>query len=283
MGFTSILSSTIALISSLSKKSLVKAIILLRDKYLKLEAKNNSLSESNKELERENKRLLALQVKAKVIQVNKTSCQPSSKQPEWELKGVGNDGEDKKKGRGKKGRKGAGNKPKNVSVTKKELEKVEKCIFCDKDLSTQAAYNTVNTRIIEDIPELPASLEVIEVVQEKKYCHHCKRTITARSSSALPKSDFGLNTTIAIVYFWIYSCLSLPRIAGCLKDFFSLKISTSGISAHLIRVSKIFEAVYQEILQDINLGTVLHADETGWRVKGDNWWLWVFGTTDSAY
>ena len=29
--------------------------------------------------------------------------------------------------------------------------------------------------------------------------------------------------------------------------------------------------------------SILFADETGWRVKGDLWWLWVFGTARSAY
>ena len=41
--------------------------------------------------------------------------------------------------------------------------------------------------------------------------------------------------------------------------------------------------VYNEILGDINNAITLHADETGWRVRGKNWWLWVFGTRDAAY
>ena len=41
--------------------------------------------------------------------------------------------------------------------------------------------------------------------------------------------------------------------------------------------------VYAEILNDIKHGATLHADETGWRVRGRNWWLWVFGTQDTAY
>jgi hypothetical protein len=41
--------------------------------------------------------------------------------------------------------------------------------------------------------------------------------------------------------------------------------------------------IYAEILNDIKHGAVLHADETGWRVRGKNWWLWVFGTQDTAY
>jgi transposase len=40
---------------------------------------------------------------------------------------------------------------------------------------------------------------------------------------------------------------------------------------------------YEEIRQDIQIGVTLFADETGWRVRGKNGWLWVFGTARSAY
>jgi len=73
------------------------------------------------------------------------------------------------------------------------------------------------------------------------------------------------------------------KITNYFKTFFGLKISTSGLSRHVIRISGILKDVYEEILQDINIGTTLFADETGWRVRGKNWWLWVFGTQDTAY
>ncbi len=51
----------------------------------------------------------------------------------------------------------------------------------------------------------------------------------------------------------------------------------------LIRIAGLMKPVYQEILKDIKAGVTLHADETGWRVRGKNWWLWVFGTPDTTY
>jgi len=200
-----------------------------------------------------------------------------------EDKGVGNDGLGKKKGRGNKGRKGAGNQPKNRPVTRNESTKVERCNLCGRDLRDQPSLESHNTRTIEDIPEIPIKLEVIKIEQEKKYCTHCKNVVTARSYLALSKSDFGLNTTITIIYHWIASCLSLPRISSCLNIFFEQQISTSGISEHLNRVAKIMKVVYTEILEDVKSSGILQADETGWRVKGKNWWLWVFGTSDSAF
>jgi hypothetical protein len=77
--------------------------------------------------------------------------------------------------------------------------------------------------------------------------------------------------------------LPYTKIKEYLRTFFHLEISTSGLSRHLMRVSKIMPDVHDEILKNIQSGARLHADETGWRVRGRNWWLWVFGTQDSAY
>ena len=137
-------------------------------------------------------------------------------------------------------------------------------------MSDHKPFESYNNRIIEDIAELPLALEVIEVKQAKKYCSGCKQTITARSELALPQSDKGINATMTIVYSWVVSSLSLPKISACLQDFFSLSISTAGLSKHLIMVSEILNPVYEQIQQDIKSAKVLHADETGWRVKGRN-------------
>ncbi len=134
-----------------------------------------------------------------------------------------------------------------------------------------------------DIPDVVEKLEVIEIEQEKKYCDECKEVITAKSELALPGADIGLNSTILICYLWVALCLPFTKIRDYVRTFFGLKISTSGLSRHVIRVAGIMKDVYAEILGDINNAVTLHADETGWRVRGKNWWLWVFGTQDSAY
>ena len=168
-----------------------------------------------------------------------------------------------------------------LSFSKKAA--VDNCSLCGKDLSDQKVLESSNGRIIEDIPDVIERPEVIKVEQEKKYCPDCKEVITAKSELALPKADIGLNSTILICYLWVALCLPFTRIRDYLKAFFGKDISTSGLSKHVIRVSKIMKDVYKEILEDINHAVTLHADETGWRVRGKNWWLWVFGTQESAY
>jgi len=272
------LSATYITLSKLPKDRLLKALQSLREKYIELEGKVN-------ELKAENAKLKEQLQNGKIKSVNKDANKPSSKQPEWEEKGVGNDGKGKKKrkGRGRKPRKGAGNRSKNIKPTRTEKATVDCCRVCGKDLRDHDPLESSNGRIIEDIPDVVEKLEVIQIEQEKKYCDDCKAVITAKSELALPKSDIGLNSTILICYLWVALCLPFTKIKDYLKTFFGLKISTSGLSRHVIRVAGIMRDVYNEILGDIKNALTLHADETGWRVRGKNWWLWVFGTQDSAY
>jgi hypothetical protein len=155
--------------------------------------------------------------------------------------------------------------------------------LCGKDLSDQAPLESINERIIEDIVAPPEETVVTLVTQQKKYCADCQEVTTARSDLALPKADIGLNATVLVCYLWVALCLPYTKIMEYLGTFFKLSVSTSGLSRHLIRVAGIMKDVHVEILESIQHGAVLHADETGWRVRGRNWWLWVFGTPDTAY
>ncbi len=278
MNIKDILSATYTALSKLSKNRLLRGLQSLREKYIELE-------EKIKEVETENAKLRDELKRGKIKSVNRNANKPSSKQAEWDEKGVGNDGKGKKKSnrRRKRGRKGAGNRPKNLAPDRREKATVDGCSLCGKDLTDRPPLKSSNERIIEDIPDIVERPEVIQIEQEKKYCDDCKEVITAKSELALPKADIGLNSTVLICYLWVALCLPFTKIQDYLKTFFGKDISTSGLSRHVIRVSKIMKDVYDEVLGDINNAVTLHADETGWRVRGKNWWLWVFGTQDSAY
>jgi hypothetical protein len=220
--------------------------------------------------------------KIRIKDVNKEANKPSSKQPEWEPRGVGNYPKVGKHGRGKNKREGSGNKRKTKEASIKVKATLESCTNCGNDLSLQVPLKDSNTRIIEDISDISVP-KVIAIEQEKKYCSNCLQVVTAKSDLALPGSDIGINVTTLICYLWVSMCLPFTRLAEYLRDFFGFEISTSGLSKHVIRVSGILEEVYSEILEEVQAGYTLFADETGWRIKGRNWWLWVFGTNKSAY
>src|SRR5947199_7205786 len=132
--------------------------------------------------------------------------------------------------------------------------------------------------------ETPAEKAVVtEETSDRKWCPSCQKIVSAKSALALPRSDIGLHATVRMVYLWVVAALSLPNIQKYLSSFMRLGISTSGISNLLIRVAAILAPVVEEILQDVRHGFQVWADETGWRVRGINWWLWAFANETSAY
>jgi len=144
MNIRDILSATHKTLSKLSKNRLLRAIKSLREKYIKLEEENNEFKAEIEKLKEELK-------KNKIKSVNKNANKPSSKQPEWDKKGVGNDGKGKKKGkgRGKKPRKGAGNRPKNVEPDRTEEATVDRCNLCGKDLTGQDPLEAVMNELLK--------------------------------------------------------------------------------------------------------------------------------------
>ena len=265
----------------LTKKKLIDAILSLREQYTKAQAQIKKLKDENAKLKEEIKQ-------HKIKGVNKEANQPSSKKAEWEDKASKTDQNNehqkkKKKKRTTKPRVGAGNQAKNRKPNRTQTATVDHCDRCGKDLRDKDPLNSSNERIIEDIPDPVEETLVVKIIQEKKYCDGCKAVVTAKSELALPGADIGLNASVLVCYLWVALCLPYPKIKDYLEAFFGLEISTAGLSNHVIRISAIMNDVYEEILQDIQSGATLFADETGWRVRGKNWWLWVFGTERSAY
>jgi hypothetical protein len=89
---------------------------VLLEAFEQLQKKYQELEKQNKEQREEIIRLKAELEKIKIKSINLEGNKPSSKKPEWDKKGVGNDGKGNKnkgKGRGSKARKGAGNSRKD--------------------------------------------------------------------------------------------------------------------------------------------------------------------------
>ena len=288
MSINAIILAGYSLFFGLTKKKLIDVIMSLREEYTQAQAQIKQLKGDLIKLKGENAKLKEALKQQQVKDVNRAANKPSSKQAEWEAKGnqTNQDREDQKPKKNKRPRKpraGAGNQAKHRKADRTETATVDECDRCGKDLRDKQALNSHNERLIEDIPDPVEETVVVEIIQEKKYCDDCQHVVTAKSQQALPGADIGLNASVLIGYLWVALCLPYTRIKDYLKVFFGLEISTAGLSSHVIRIAGLMTEVYEDIRQDIQVGVTLFADETGWRVRGKNWWLWVFGTDRSAY
>jgi transposase len=259
------------------KKELVVMIVTLRSELLRMQTENaRTVSELQAKLAVRDAELEKLTQE----NINKTANQPSSKQPEFNK----DTGANKKKGKCKKrrkGRVGAGNRPKPEPDIINE-NPLHACPLCQTDLSLQPVIESTS-RIVEDIPPIPEKTIVSQEVQERKWCPACDKLVASVSEAALPRSDIGLRSLCLVAYLWVVSAISLPGIAAFLNSFFRLKVSTAGLSRMMIRLGNIMTPLHEEILNEVKGGSIIFADETGWRVKGILWWLWIFANKRSAY
>ncbi len=275
-------------LGKLPRARLIEIILEQReDMRHQLEEKDRRIAQMSEQLAQLQGEMDKEKAEKKIKEINQQVNQPTSKKPEWDKDG---NPKPKTKGKGKKKKKekkkkraGCGNVRKSgIVADETHLTPLEACSCCHNDLSDKTGQAD-NGRIVEDIPPPAEKTTIFEEVTESKWCDQCKKMVSSTSEKALPGADIGLNAMIEMAYLWVMCALSFPKVRDFFINFKTLKLSTAGISRIMIRLSDILQPVYEEILNDVKLGSKIWADETGWRVKGKLWWLWIFANERSAY
>lgn len=70
--------------------------------------------------------------------------------------------------------------------------------------------------------------------------------------------------------------LSYGKIRHELGAYFGRRVSKGQLSNRVAEVADLFDPAYRRLIELLRQQATVHIDETGWRVKGDNHWLWVF-------
>jgi transposase len=158
--------------------------------------------------------------------------------------------------------------------------KPEVCEACQADLSqTEATLKDVNQ--ITELPE--AKAEVIEVRQMEVECPCCGKKQTQEPPEGLEMERvFGARTEATVVYYRQEQHLSYQRTEKALLDLHGLKLSPGAIDHMMQRAGKAAKAQTQPIVEAIQSSAVIHSDETGSRVDGQNWYQWVFSSAKAV-
>lgn len=133
----------------------------------------------------------------------------------------------------------------------------------------------VRERIVEDIePVRPTRVVCYEI--ERRWCPHCHTYKEAPVTAALPRHRLGLQTMLFVVYQKVVLGLSYGKIRRELATYFGLHVSKGELSNLVAEVADCFGPAYTRLIQLLREQSAVHVDETGWRINGDNHWLWVF-------
>ena len=148
------------------------------------------------------------------------------------------------------------------------------CEQCQTDLS-EATTVLADVNQITELPE--AKAEVIEVRQYEVKCPCCGKKQTAEPSAGLEmERAFGARLEATVVYFRQEQHMSYVRTEAALRDLQGVKISPGGIDKIMQRAGRQAGQQMGPIQNEIQQSKVIHSDETGSRVDGQNWWQWVF-------
>ena len=136
----------------------------------------------------------------------------------------------------------------------------------------------VYRKIVEDTPD-PQPVQVTEHLINHYKCKCCGKIVIPNVK--LPQGSFGYNLQTEIALLNVDARLPLKKIKSILKRAHNLDITDAHICKMLRKMGKKLSREQQKNILLLRASPFVHADETGMRVDGENYYLWVFtnGTT----
>ena len=108
-------------------------------------------------------------------------------------------------------------------------------------------------------------------------CACCGERVTAAAPGGLePGSPFGQSVAALVVYLHYTHAIGMERLVSMMDEIFGLSISEGAISNILARAREPLASATAAIEKVVLASPVVCSDETSVRVKGKNWWEWVF-------
>jgi hypothetical protein len=169
-------------------------------------------------------------------------------------------------------------------VTRKRPVKIDeyfdvypaKCNKCGSEEIT--VYTSFEEHIVEDI-----EIKVKTTCFKKHfgYCRKCQKVIYPESNKVIPKSHIG-PVARATGGYLRYVGIPFDKVQKIFNDLFGFKISSASLVSYDRKMGENGLPVYEQIKQLVKHSSSIHGDETGWRVDGENFWLWNFVNSEAA-
>jgi transposase len=153
----------------------------------------------------------------------------------------------------------------------------ETCENCHQDLR-HLPGKVKERRQVHDLPELRLEVEEHQVVEI--CCPHCQ----ARSRGSFPATvraaaQYGSRVQALTVYLSHFQLLPMERVCETLSDLCHYRLSEGTLLNWIDQATHLLEPTHQRIKMLLLQSELLHADETGVRIKGILHWVHVSATT----
>lgn len=159
-----------------------------------------------------------------------------------------------------------------------EVPLPECCPHCGSGVRETGVVSQYQT----EIPE--PRVERIEFRIHVGRCRHCRRPVEGRhprqTSQAVGSAASQLGPRALALAAVLNKQLGLPygKTAAVLEQGWGLKVSRGGLCQALARLARKAEPIYRSLVERIRAAPSVTPDETGWKVGGQLWWMWVFSS-----
>jgi transposase len=146
---------------------------------------------------------------------------------------------------------------------------------CECGHAFDGSEERVGDPVVHQQYELPVVVPLVfEHQRVRLRCPACQRaTLAALSAGAL--SGFGPRLDAHIAMLAGVFRLSRDQVRQVLVDVFGIPASKGSVDNAIMRMSAILADPWAELREAIRKAQVIHADETTWRLRGAQQWLWV--------
>jgi transposase len=128
----------------------------------------------------------------------------------------------------------------------------------------------------EDIDLAPRNKIVRHYTITRHWCPNCQEYVRPVNTPAQHLRRFGPHVMGYILYARYRLRLPLLKIQESLRDLHDFEISEGEIGNQLDDAREGFGDQYDLITELIRNAKVVYADESGWRMDGDNWYIWAY-------
>jgi hypothetical protein len=142
------------------------------------------------------------------------------------------------------------------------------------------AYDRVVTdlfRYMEDEKDyLTLRLKNVKLIVNRKKCPNCNKWVYPEQG-LIKNARIGLSLVSFVISRRIRTGLPYEVIIDELSTHFgsNFSISAPAIIDWFKDFSDVIEGLYEQLEELVKTSKLLHVDETGLPMKGENWWLWV--------
>jgi hypothetical protein len=155
------------------------------------------------------------------------------------------------------------------------------CPHCKTQLSDVEGHE----RLVEDL--VPQRVVVTCYHTASGYCPSCRRRVESRAAGqppaprgGLPHAQLGIEALSTAALLRVAYRLPFRSVASLLSAVPGLTVSPGALVKQLKRMARWLRPEYERIRAALRVASVLHADETHWRVDGKNGHLWTLTEGD---